>query len=340
MGRKRHDTATNDDGVQDSFLDIVANIVGILILLVIVVGIRAAMQPQLAEEPVAANEPVGLLSEAVIEERAAALKKEWSETERLFDKAVAATVEAEERDALRIELATYTAAVEAELEREKAKLDQGEAERLSVRSELAQADFEWQQLMLQKVGLASKEDDSEKLLNSPTPLVRKSAERNIHLRLHDNRLSVVPLEQLLKLVKERSGDAIRRDLNRLEGVARVGPVHGYILEYAIILASAQVGPLGVRPVDAMEVGEVLPLTEDVGEPVELALQEGTPLDQLLDRSNPRDTVVTLWAYTDSVVECRALQTAIRKRGFAIDLRPLQGDQQILLSSKGRETAAQ
>lgn len=340
MARRSHDTETNNDGVQDSFLDIVANIVGILILLVIIVGIRAAMQPQLIEEA-QEQETAPLITNAMVEQRKSVVLQQAREVDQLRKTVVSAIAEAKQRDDNRINLATHIAAVEAELQREKAKLDKADAERLRVRSELAEADYQWQQLMLQKVALAAKtEQDSEKLFNTPTPLASNHTAQSIHLRLRNGRVAVVPLEQLAELVRNRSSNSIRRDLERQEGVARVGPIDGFVLDYAIILSNPVEGPMGLRAADMVEVSEVLPLVENVGEPVATALNQGTRLDSLLDRSNPRDWVIKLWVYPDSTSQYRSLQDALRKRGFAIDLRPLQEGKQMIFSSQGRETGAQ
>jgi hypothetical protein len=339
MARRKHDNETNDDGVQDSFLDIVANIVGILILLVIVVGIRAGLQPRSPTND-SEQSPPALISPAVLAAKTEGLTRLEADVARMTNALASLREEAEQRDLERLDLAAYVVAVEQQLETERAKLSESEAERLRIRSALAQADQEWQQLMLQKVALASDAGQPQKLVHTPTPIVRNHSEQTLHLRLERGRVAVVPFERLVKLIDSRPLDSHRRDLERQGGIGRLGPVDGFELRYALIARASDPGPGGARQLVTFMAGELRPVRPDVGEPVDEAMAGGSSLDTLLRSTNPRDAIVMVWVYPDSTSEFRDLQAAIRERGYAVDLRLLPEDAHISFSPEGRKTSAQ
>lgn len=336
---KNNDDINNDDSVQDSFLDIVANIVGILILLVIIVGVRAAMQPQIVEE-VAAAPSAPQFTRAMLAERESKVLAAQRDLTSLVSRVAEVEVEAESMEVSRMHLAAYNNEVAAELERAKSQLGEGEAERLAVRSELAKVDFEWQKLALEKVALSSRASETEKLIHTPTPIVRMHSEKTLHLRLEGGRVAVVPFEALLNQLHDRPMDAHRRDLQRLGGIGRLGPIGGFELQYALISRASEPGPMGMRQVMTFLAGEIHPVSEHVGDDLEMALQPGSAFLNALANTNPRDTIVMVWTYPDSTSQYRQLQSMLRERHFAVDLRLLDAGTHISFSPEGRKSAAQ
>lgn len=343
MARRHRDEHTNDDGVQDSFLDIIANIVGILILLVIVVGIRAAMQPQIDGEsdPTAGDRSaVPVLTQSMIDEQRKQLVRTELRTQETAAKAQELAREVDERDLDRIDLATYIATVEYQLEQQKAKLSQAEAERLEVRSALAETDFQWQQLMLQKVSLGNQAAPTENLLHTPTPIVRGRIKESLHLRLENGRVAIVPLDRLEKLTENRGLGGVQRDLRRQDGVARLGPVDGFELFFVVITGMSPPGPQGMRRPIVFPAGEIRPGAGFVDYPIERALDASSPISDALESVSPNDTAVTLWIYPDTAGRYRTIQDGVRRRGFAVDLRLLEQDTHIAFGPNGRDTTAQ
>lgn len=338
MARRSKTEAISDNGVQDSFLDIVANIVGILILLVIVVGIRAAMQPQLDSQQAEVSLPQ--LTQAMVEERAEAFMQQQREVRDLVVQTAKLAAEADARDRDRVDLATYVMSVEEELERQKQQLDDSQAERLAIRSALAESQFEWQELMLEKVGLATKVTEPESVVHTPTPIVRTQSERMLHLRLEHGQVAVVPFDRLIDLLDSRSIDAHRRDLRRLGGIGRLGPIDDFELHYALITRASAPGPQGIRQVVTFLAGEVRPADSLVGEALDEAFEPGSRLRAAMAEVNPRDTIAMLWTYPDSTAQFRDLQNWLREQGYSVDLRLLSADAHISFSPEGRKTAAQ
>ncbi|MCO6043565.1 hypothetical protein NG895_06565 [Aeoliella sp. ICT_H6.2] len=335
MARHRSDSDMSDNGVMDSFLDIVANIVGILILLVIVVGIRAAMQPHLdAQAPVAQQAPV--LTEASVTARVESLTHEKLSLAKLHNQLVGMVNEADQRDADRIGLATHIAAVEEELKHKKSSLEGAEKERLKLRTAMAKADMQWQKLMLEKVAIESQGAKAKTLVHTPTPMVRSESDKRLYLRVEHGKVALVPLEALTQKWKGRSPDSLVRDLKRNNGIGELEPVGNYVLYYTHLPVEPPAGPRGVYAL----AGEIHPVVDGLGVTVDEALAQGSDLSRALEATTPQQTVVLVWAYPDSTAEVRKLQNALRRRGFAVDLRLLEVGHHIAFSPQGRGTAAQ
>ncbi len=339
MARRANHHRPNEDGVQDSFLDIVANIVGILILLVIVVGIRAAMQPTRVDSAITRSSQL-VITEARLEKKRDAIERLKHEIVEVRESVESLASRAEQLDLARIDVATYVAAVEQQLERERQKLSDAEAERLEIRSALAETDQQWQKLMLQKVAIASDAGRPQTIVHTPTPVVRTHNEQTIHLRLESGKVAIVPFERLTDLLHGRTFDAHRRDLQRQGGIGRLGPIGDFELHYALISRASRPGLGGVRQMLTFVAGEIRPTISQPGEAVEVALESGSALDEKLQSYNQRTTVVMIWVYPDSTTDFRPLQQAIRKRGFAVDLRLLDEGAHISFSPDGRKTSAQ
>ncbi|NBW87759.1 MAG: hypothetical protein EBR23_13275, partial [Planctomycetia bacterium] len=186
---------------QDSFLDVITNIVGILIILVMVVGARVkqvVLTP--AGEPSAAavdlERELQRLDETVAssEEEIEALQAQAGEV------AAAAELAADSR----LELATAVSAARVELERRKQASDAARvaaAER-SARRETLEAEI--RQCTLDVEGLRHARATTQEVLAYPTPIGRTVNGEEIHFRIAGDRIAYIPLEELFELAKNRT----------------------------------------------------------------------------------------------------------------------------------------
>lgn len=193
---RRDDNNTGELPGQDSFLDIVANIVGILILLVMVVGLRAAQTAgQQAEEQAAAavqqdespesqpeppplsNQPPGDIEDSRITSPASAdqqLAADEVTTEQLgvvvrtamatrnevigkLRKVAASREEVALRDAERVHLTTMVASIEQEIDEYRERLSEDQQRDFELRAKLGAAEHELEQLSRERIGLVSRE---------------------------------------------------------------------------------------------------------------------------------------------------------------------------------------
>ena len=339
----RHDANQHDDTPGgDSFLDIVANIVGILVLLVVVVGVRAA-------RTVTAPEPEESISQSEIVEQAEEAYQEAlsdrHDVERLAQQVQITQGEAKRRDQVRLEMATYAAKLRQELDEERSRLDSSEKEAYDTNNELAQARLKLQDLNLRQVSLMSApEVDSEKIEFDTTPIIRTRVKDEVFLRLEGDRVTHLPIRELKQAVEE-SLPALRSSLNSAPGdearVERVvGPVDGFALRCVFQRRTVR------TPQGMMVVGGLLRarLEERPGtayqESIDTALSDESLLIARLGEIDPDKTVITLAIYPDSFDVAPELEEKLRDQGYRVAKTLLREGQPILFSPHGRETALQ
>ena len=145
----RHKRTANDDAPgQDSFLDVVANLVGILIILIMVVGARAKdAWVQSAEQP--ASDEVKELGDAVRVAKGAAAALEADINEIAKKSTIhAAAVAARRAERNQIQLAITAA--EYELSRQRRQLDSKDQKILDLRKDLSAAKEKLEELRRQR----------------------------------------------------------------------------------------------------------------------------------------------------------------------------------------------
>lgn len=164
----------------------------------------------------------------------------------------------------------------------------------------------------------------------------------LHFRLKDNRLSVVPIDKLL--------DEIRRDFERVASGSRdgrldasVGPVRGFIARYAMDKNREMVsrgGQVGMATRIQLVGMTVQPLTEPHGQPIQKVLAESSELDIELAGRDPGSTTITVWVYPDSFAAFRRLKEHLYAKGFATAARPLPMDRAISGGPQGSRSNSQ
>jgi hypothetical protein len=322
----------------DSFLDIVTNIVGILIVLVLVVGVRAGRSSQMAA--IAVRETAGMSKEndsariASLQAEIDQLGVRWLSLEQ--------EIQARRREREQWETEIHTGALD--LERERRALDAGTRADFDRRRILESARQELEALTREHISLASLTPEAITIEHRPTPISRVVHANEIHFHLREGRIKYVPLEELLDEFKA----AARRKVWKLEGQREftdvVGPIEGFRLRYRlerielpldIQLETGQTGSI-VR----LARWDLLPVASDLGEPAEDARREGSELERALARNQPRNTVVTLWTYADSFALMRRIRPRLYELGYLVAVRPLPDGVPIGGSPFGSKSAAQ
>ena len=146
----RHAKPEPSEVGQDSFLDVVANVVGVLIMLVMLVGLRAAHSaivenPQVAEQPDA--------SQQIAQKDSTELKAEINTTKRKVDglekevlqarsKLVAVGREAAASERRQIELATCRSVIEEDIHQRRERLDSAKQREFDVQRNLFECKLE------------------------------------------------------------------------------------------------------------------------------------------------------------------------------------------------------
>jgi hypothetical protein len=343
--RPANNSASEQTG-QDSFLDIVANIVGILILLVMVMGLRASHSVETEEAsavPAAAAPPV---SEEQLDAAVQAAVSKGADVRELVRRAVQVHEETSLRHEERGYLATFVAAVRDDLERRRAELSDQDRQDFDVRRRLADAQQTLDDLARQKISLVSQtpEADVTEIQCLPTPLAQTVSGNEVHLRLAHGHVAVIPLNELREEFQSQAQREAWRLRDQDDVVSTVGPIGGFRLRYRLargrVTVRQQPGFEQQATVVRFVVWELLPVSAELGEPTDQALLPNSDLRQTLRKFSPESTTVTIWTYPGSFDDFRKLKQALFEWGYAAAGRPLPEGVLIGGSPYGTKSAAQ
>lgn len=269
MRRKGGDGLTNIGS--DSFLDIIANIVGILIILIVIAGMRVAQQPVLLST---------MMSDDEATEADIPVAESAGPVDRSADVALVLTVpdqpeiqEPVEPDPIVIEptddllskareleaLLARQQALQAELDQRLGSLTQGQSavdarvddaeqelnrvtsslraaidDEQQLRGALRQNEGEFERLHQKLVDVQMKEDSNVKSIEHRlNPVGRTVNQSEVHFRVSGDRVGYVPVEELLVRLKSQ----IERQKGWLTKFPRhegyVGPVEGFSMKYVV-----------------------------------------------------------------------------------------------------------
>lgn len=335
--RRPASSFSSDMQGQDSFLDVVANMVGILIILVTVVGVRAGHAPSDAPpaDPARQRELETLQAESV------SLQADVLDLTRQA-KSVHAMMAA--RNVERERLATLVAVGREELERRRNKLGSESQAQYELNMHLTDAQGRLEQLERERASLQNVRPETIRVQSLPTPISKTVHGKEVHFQLRDNYIAHIPLDELLDELRSQA----RNKLWKLDGQAEftdtVGPIEGFRLRY-------ELGRFELSPEMQRETGrvgavvrliqwEILPVAERLGEPIDQALAEDSKFHRLIKSINPANTTMTIWTYPESFEAFRKLKAELHALGIPTASRPLPRNQAIGGSPEGTRSAAQ
>ena len=347
----------------DSFLDIVANIVGILIILIVVAGVRVGqsvalepapqpvaqgpvppeVQPVVAPRPVIVHVPVSEAPAApepslqLLAEIDATLR----ETERLRAERSSLLKRSQSLD---VELAAATADAER-LKTERAtvlqQLSAFDESSRALTAELDEIDARFKELNRQASELPQKKVTV--LQHQLNPIGREVRDEELHFRLLGGHVARVPIEELVARLKpeiERQKEWIIK-YQRQQG--RVGPIDGFSMDYVVErqrLSVVEELRLGAQVMRIIVSGwKLVPEPNLPAESVDEALRSDSRFMSAL-RLAPRSATVTFWVYPDSFEAYRRLQQAVYEAGLDVAARPLPYGVPIAGSPNGSRSSSQ
>lgn len=366
----------------DSFLDVLCNMVGILVILIVIAGVQASRAPVVLPElaakvepapPTVLDDPIKLgepqTMEWAVEAPPPVVVKELPPPVRPAPLAPldppkelvqeSQTIQAD-LNVLTIKLqdvdAQANAASQRITDKEKEVADaQKRLAQISIDQQaIADAVTEKQQSLTSMVAtLATLEKELRyarttapkvKILkHSTTPVSRYVNGTEVHFRLANNKVSVVPVEMLVERLQaqiQRQRDFL---LSREYFEGAVGPIDGYKMEFTIERAKP-------TPSEELNMAGRLIKMEVTGwqirvepgaieETAEQALTQGSNYLRTVESAGPI-AALTLWVYPDSFEAHRALQEYAQARGWSIASRPLPEGVPIAGSPKGTKSLAQ
>jgi len=317
----------------DSFLDIVANLVGVLIILIAVFGGTSSAMVQEAERKVQQE----LLEKP---ELVAASDTQVSELAQLASRAVRAHADSDllerrvDRFDAQIRLRKQERAALMDLqsiaqsvwEEKQQELDQSQVVAARRQTELAMIKEQLTELEGEKARLKTLPDSVVALQHLPTPMAKKVYEDRIVLRLRDDYVSVVPSDLLIKMIAKhvrRSGRPKETDV--------VGPIRGYTARYSLVLGKTS----------ALFHGAIFqPVSEPIGQPIDKVIAGQSEIESELAGRNPNSTSVMVWVYPDSYRSLRQLKEYLYAKGYATAVRPRETHEPIGISVLGTDSNVQ
>jgi hypothetical protein len=332
----------NEEAVNaDSFLDIVASVVSVLIIMVMMTGLRIK------------HTPVDAPLTGTAAQIAGDLKREQGVEHMLKDEVmkIAATTEEtkreaarreQERDALLLAVTKLQQAAAAQAATSQALAQTGPAGR-ELQEKIFAAQTKLDMLRQQTVAVQNAPPVVEKVENYPSPIGRTVDGREIHFQLHHGRLAFVPLNELVEvaMADAKRRIATLRDKGQLENT--VPPQDGFRMTYTLKLheitadESRETGRHGMQVEDRVV---LTPVSDDIGEPVDVALGPQSQFRGMLAERSAREATITLWIYPDSFDQFRKVKKELYRLGFPVAVRPLPEGVPISGSSQGSKSTAE
>ncbi len=362
----------------DSFLDIVANVVGILIILIVVAGVRARQtpielppspmttavtpalplpvsppeprpEPEPEPEPPPTNviapsrpRPPTVLLPAIVDRS--------DEVTEIADELVRLEEQLLRRETALAASRRRLETARSETRRRRTFLESRQQDVQVLLDKQALADGtvqtltrQHQQALLTLEEITRRADPVKPLTHRLTPVSKTVRGKEQHFHVAGGRVASIPLKRLQQRVRDQLTKHARFASRFQKHEGRVGPVDGFLLDYTI-----QRRPLSV--VDELKYGRgmvrigvthwtIQPEEDVVSETPEQALARGSRFHAAL-KSCHSDTALTFWVYPDSFAAFRRLQSAAQRAGFHVAGRPLPEGVQVSGSPDGSRSLAQ
>ena len=337
-GRRGQDAAAGED----SFLDIVANLVGVLIILVVVVGAKAGTRIQEVVEQPAEGQSLTELQEKHEKARRHArnlLKDNYQMEEKiLFEQNLTA-----DRNSTRNHLLVQVVAAKKELEERKKELNSNQQEALEQVAKLNDLKQEFQNLDSEFTALNSLSSREESIEHYPTPIAKTVFNEEIHFRIRGGRIAYVPMNELTDRMQDEWKEKAKKLEVANETLETVGPVGDFRLQYHLRAEDRMLAtPYGEAKERFIEFTRfvMVPVSDSIGDPVEGALVNGSEFRNWIDLLDPAKTTVSVWVYPDSFIQFNELKQWLYQRGFKTACWPLSENSPISGGPSGYRSTAQ
>ena len=339
MPRKRKTTEIELGG-QDSFLDLVSNIVGVLIILVMVAGVRAQYSSANASnslEPLADATMLADLETKYAEMHTKEAKtlqlRESIENLNMQSEIVAEQIQRQgmEYAALFDVMISARASIEIAAETK----SQTFQEKIDYQRQLLETNTRLEQLERERTHYQQIRPQATVLENIPTPLSRTlKDDKEIHVRLLGGRIVYVPLLELIQQLRRNLNEGQHRYARQQTSVGKVGPIENFELEFLLVRHETHAQGINFH-------GEVVPQFEPMGQSLREAL--ASPQSEFRRKLSVfrRDIyTVTVWVYPDSFEEYHELKRFLHDLGYSIAARPMNMGVPISVSPYGTRSSTQ
>lgn len=335
----------------DSFLDVVANVVGIIIRLILVVWVGARsytslQPPPKPAGPAAAGRPAALPQDLLQAE----IDRQRQELARLQGRLLEQLRRVQEAQQDEVGTAGRLAGLadrRRRLEAERAALGRpagttggGEALTLAELRERCRK-------LTEEIRSVEKLPPLKKTLRYQTPVSQPVHTDELHFECRRGRVTFVDLAPMLEEVGRRLDEHGKQLRTQWEVRDVVGPVGAFQLRYVVERERGLAdGPAdgAPNPQGGFRCGlsgwEVEAVTEARGEGADAALAPRSEFRQLADAIDPQQSTVTFWVYPDSFPLYRRLRDYLAGRDVIVAGRPLPDGVPIASSKHGTRSRGQ
>lgn len=357
MIRRRRRAAAESFSL-DSFLDLVTNIVGIIIRLIMVAWVGAksydALPDMMKKMGVTAEHvATGTLPEVSdpLEDELARQKMALAEAEakllaqlRQFDlveeehqrdqeQVASIDPKRQDLDHMKLALERAKASLAATAQKVRVSLDDLVKRRETLTAELKE---------LEKLPVA------KKALRYRVPVSQTIHAGEYHFECKEGRVTFVDLDALVSLVVQELKDKEAQLKDQWQVSDVTDPIGAFRLRYAIERRRGNMDAAveGVRPETyagfsyGLAGWQLEPVSRQRGETAEAALREGAEFRRLVEGLAVEKAAVTLWVYPDSFPLYRQLRDYLADLGLTVAGRPLPPDALISASPKGTKSRGQ
>lgn len=345
MKLPKRKTGEIEIGGQDSFLDLVSNIVGVLIILVMVAGIRAQFTP--ADAPGTQKEFADSQTLAYLETKyqelqtkTATLAEKRHEVEEIQ---IQSAIVAEQINRQSMEYAALfdmMTSARAAIESLAEEKSQAFKESIEYQRQLLETNSKLEQIDKAKAALRQSRPQAAVMENIPTPLSKTVGEKEVHFQLRGGNIVYVPFTELLQLLSRHMSEEQNRYMKQKTITGKVGPIENFDLEFLLVSydvpAYGGYDTKGIR----LQYAGFLPRFASQGETIRAALASPQSEFRRKLAMFMKDYTVTVWVYPDSFEEYQDLKRFLYEQGYSVAARPTPMGQPIGASPQGTKSSAQ
>jgi hypothetical protein len=311
----------------DSFLDVVANVIGIILRLILVAWVGARSYQAIVT--LQADRQALARLEGELQDRKDRLQRSEGLVARASQSLAAVRAE---RAQFEERLAAFP------------PIDPSSRAALVARKEAAKARRDE---LAERLRALPRAAPAAKVLRYRTPVSRALQSEEMMFELRRGRVTPIDLAVLLQDVRRGMDEARDRLKTQWEVTGVTAPAGAFRMRYVVVRQRGLLDALGAAgPASdtsyryGLDSWVLEPVEERRGETADEALAPNSAFRKLVDRIQPDLTAVTFWVYPDSFPEYRRLRDYLYGRGIEVAGRPLPSQASISASRRGTASRGQ
>jgi len=322
----------------DSFLDIVASVVSVMIIMVMATGLKIK------------NTPIESLPTSEVARAGSDLVQKQNEEKTLRGdvEKIAAEIEEVQTQAFKRErerdiLALAVTGLDQQIRGARQPAAQSSPTDGLLAAKVSGARNRLEILNRQREAIEKSPSQSVQIDSFTTPLGRTVDGREVHFQLSHGRIAYVPLNELVEKAVADFQRKAHKLSERPELTDSVPPEQGFRLTYTIKLrppTTAEIQESGNNRPRIQDRLVFTPVADNLGETLDEAFRPGSQFRQALADRRAKDATVTLWTYPDSFDDFRRVKKELYRLGFPVAARPLSEGVPISASSSGSKSTAE